>query len=48
MTKTRKIQVGLGVFIAALLAIGFASIYPFDKVQAPETPLSENTLPSFS
>ena len=35
-------KIGLGAALLAILGIIFASLYPFDEVQAPATPLQES------
>ena len=42
MTRTVKMKIGLGAALLAILGIIFASLYPFDEVQAPATPAQEN------
>ena len=36
-------KLGIGAAFIAIIGIVFASLYPFDEVQAPETPLQETT-----
>lgn len=41
MTTTAKMKLGIGALLLAIIGIAFASLYPFDEVQAPTIPLQE-------
>ncbi len=43
MTSTAKMKLGIGALLLAIIGIVFASLYPFDEVQAPANPLQETT-----
>lgn len=43
MTTTTKMRLGIGALFLAIIGIVFASLYPFDEVQAPANPLQETT-----